>query len=111
MGFLIFGYKASPSLTSLQILSIHYTLLSNLPLFHQKHYSMVWTLTLVNGFIQTYIYSKPTDNHIHLLKNSTHPAHCTKAISFNQGYNPMSVQKQFEKAKSIPMKDLLIPKV
>ena len=40
------------------------------------------TLNLVDGYIQTDIYSKPTDNHIYLLRNSAHPAHCTKAIPF-----------------------------
>ena len=40
------------------------------------------TLNLVNGFIQTDIYSKPTDNHIYLLRNSAHPAHVTRAIPY-----------------------------
>ena len=40
------------------------------------------TLFLVDGFIQTDIYSKPTDHHIYLLHNSAHPSHCTKAIPF-----------------------------
>ena len=40
------------------------------------------TLLLVDGFIQTDIYSKPTDHHIYLLHNSAHPSHCTKVIPF-----------------------------
>ena len=36
----------------------------------------------VDGFIQTDIYSNPTDHHIYLLQNSAHPSHCTKAIAF-----------------------------
>ena len=40
------------------------------------------TLNLVEGYIQTDIYSKPTDNHIYLLRKKAHPAHCTKAIPF-----------------------------
>ena len=37
------------------------------------------TLSLVEGYTQT-DYSKPTEDHINLLRNSAHPAHCTKAI-------------------------------
>ena len=37
------------------------------------------TLNLVDGFIHTDIYTKPTDNHIYLLRNNAHPAYCTKA--------------------------------
>ena len=40
------------------------------------------TLNLVDGFIHTDIYSKPTNNHIYLWHNSAHPAHCTKAIPY-----------------------------
>ena len=40
------------------------------------------TLNLVDGFIQTDIYSKPRDNHIYLLRNSAHPAHVTRAIPY-----------------------------
>ena len=95
------------------------------------------TLSFVEGFIQTDIYSKPTDNHIYLLRNSAHPAHCSKAIPYgvatrvrrncstseafekrsheyqsyliNRGYNPSQVKQQFEKAKSISRKNLLSP--
>ena len=95
------------------------------------------TLNLVEGYIQTDIYSKPTDNHIYLLRNSAHPAHCTKAIPFgvatrvkrncstpesfekrsigyqnyliNRGYNPNQVRQQFDKVRSIPREDLLAP--
>ena len=96
------------------------------------------TLSLVVGFVQTDVYSKPTDYHIYLLRNSAHPSHCTKAIPHgvatrlkrncstpeflekrmaeyqdylvNRGYNRISVNQQFEKVKSIPRKDLLEPK-
>ena len=92
----------------------------------------------MNGFIQTDIYSKPTDNHIYLLRNSAHPAHVTRAIPygvatrirrncstdetfskrsaeyqsylFNRGYNPGLVSQQFEKAQSIPRETLLQPR-
>ena len=95
------------------------------------------TLNLVDGFIQTDIYSKPTDNHIYLLRNSAHPAHVTRAIPYgvatrlrrncstdeaftkrsseyqgylyNRGYNPGLVSQQFEKAKSISRETLLQP--
>ena len=93
------------------------------------------TLNLVDGFIETDIYSKPTDNHIYLLRNSAHPAHVTRAIPYgvatrirrncstdeafskrsseykgylyNRGYNPNLVSKHFEKAQSIPRQTLL----
>ena len=95
------------------------------------------TLNLVEGYIQTDIYSKPTDNHMYLLHNSAHPAHCSKAIPFgvatrvkrncstpesfdkrsteyqsyliNRGYNPSQVKQQFEKVRSILREDLLAP--
>ena len=71
------------------------------------------TLLLVDGFIQTEIYSKPTDHHIYLLRNIAHPSHCTKAIPFgvatienfeerskkyqnyldDHGYHPSTVKK------------------
>ena len=94
------------------------------------------TLSLVDGYIQTDIYSKPTDNHIYLLRNSAHPGHCSKAIPFgvatrvrrncssseafekrcieyqsyliNIGYNPSQVKQQFEKVRSIPRENLLV---
>ena len=97
------------------------------------------TLSLVDGFIQTDIYSKPTDNHIYLLRNSAHPVHCSKAIPYgvatrvrrncsssesfekrsieyqsyliNRGYNPSQVKQQFEKVKSIPRENLLVPNI
>ena len=37
---------------------------------------------MVDGYIQTDISSKPTDNHIYLLHNSAYTTHCTKAIPF-----------------------------
>ena len=96
------------------------------------------TLLLVDGFIQTDIYSKPTDHHIYLLHNSAHPSHCTKAIPFGvatrvrrncstiekfeelskeyhnllaRGYHPSEVKQQFEKAKDTPREDLLTTKL
>ena len=97
------------------------------------------TLLLVDGFIQTDIYSKPTDHLIYLLHNSAHPSHCTKAIPFgvatrvrrncstiekfeehskeyqnylvDRGYHSSKVKQQFEKAKETPREDLLTPKL
>ena len=40
------------------------------------------TLSLVDGYIQTDVYSKPTDHHMYLLRNSAHPRHCTNTIPF-----------------------------
>ena len=39
------------------------------------------TLLLVDGFIQTDIYSKPTDHHIYLQHNSAHPSHSVPKLS------------------------------
>ena len=80
-----------------------------------------------------------TYNHIYLLHNTAHFAHCTKAIPFgvatrvrrncstpetfeersreyqdyliNRGYNPRKVQQQFNKVKSIPGEIVLTPKI
>ena len=97
------------------------------------------TLLLVDGFIQTDIYSKPTDHQIYLLHNSAHPSHCTKTIPFgvatrvrrncstikkfeesskeyqnylvDRGYHPSKVKQQFEKAKDTPREDLFTPNI
>ena len=89
------------------------------------------------AILENDIYSKPTDNHIYLLRNSAHPAHYSKAIPYgvanrvrrncstseafemrsleyqsyliNRGYNPSQVKQQFEKVKSIPRENLLVP--
>ena len=42
------------------------------------------TLNFVDGFIPD-ISSKLTGNHIYLLRNSAHPAHCSKAIPYGVG--------------------------
>ena len=96
-------------------------------------------LNLVGGFIQTDIYSKPTDNYIYLLHNSAHTAHCMKAIPFgvatrarrncptpeavekcskeyqeyliNRGYNPRQVQQQFNKVTSAPRETCSLPRL
>ena len=94
------------------------------------------TLTLVDGLIQTDVYTKPTDNHLYLQRKSAHPDHCIKAIPFGvatrlrrncsteedfdkrsneyqkyltrRGYHPNNViHKQFNKAKSISREELL----
>ena len=72
-----------------------------------------------------------------MLRNSAHPAHCSKVIRYgvatrvrrncstseaferrsveyqsyliNRGYNPSQVKQQFEKVKSIPRENLLVP--
>ena len=40
------------------------------------------SLHLVDGFIQTDVYSKPTDSHLYLSPSSAHPKHVFKAIPF-----------------------------
>lgn len=96
------------------------------------------TLSLIDGYIQTDVYSKPTDHHMYLLRNSAHPRHCTKAIPFGvatrirrncstiesydqrsdeyqtylveRGYNLSEVKKQFGRAKALPRENLLVSK-
>ena len=97
------------------------------------------TLHLVDGFIQTDVYSKPTDSHLYLPPSSAHPKHVFKAIPFgvasrlrrncsedsfldkrleeykgylvDQGYPAELVSREFSRAASIPRKDLLQAKV
>ena len=96
------------------------------------------TLLLQDGFISTDIYSKPTDSHLYLPYNSSHPDHCKKAIPYGvalrirrncsttpllwsavvntkatskqQNYNGNLVDKQFEKAMQLERSDVLKPK-
>ena len=97
------------------------------------------TLHLIDGFIKTDVYSKPTDSHLYLPPSSSHPRHVFKAIPFgvalrlrrncskdnflskrceeykgylvNQGYSVNLVDNQFAKALIIPRKELLKQKV
>ena len=97
------------------------------------------TLHLVDGFIQTDVYSKPTDSHLYLPPSSAHPRHVFKAIPFgvasrlrrncsedafltkrleeykgylvDQGYPKDLVSNGFSKAAKIPRTDLLKPKL
>ena len=92
-------------------------------------------LYLVDGFIKTDVYSKPTDSHLYPPPSSSHPKHVFKAIPFgvalrlrrscsedefftrkcvqyknylvNQGYPANLVHDQFSKVSIIPRKDLL----
>lgn len=40
------------------------------------------TLHLKDGYVQSDIYSKPTDSHLYLPYSSSHPSHCKKAIPY-----------------------------
>ena len=40
------------------------------------------TLHLVNGYIETDVYAKPTDSHLYLPPSSAHPQHCKKSIPY-----------------------------
>ena len=92
-------------------------------------------LYLIDGFIRTDVYSKPTDSHLYLPPSSCHPKHVFKAIPFgvatrlkrncsdetyfaettaeykgyplNQGYPSKLVNDQFSKASAISRNDLL----
>ena len=96
------------------------------------------TLNLVDGFIRLDVYSKPTDNHLYLQRDSAHPQHCIKAIPFgiatrlrrncstdecfmkrseeykkyltSRGYKSTNVKRQFDKVRSVPREDLLSAK-
>ena len=93
------------------------------------------TLHLVDGYIQTDVYSKPTDSHLYLKPTSAHPKHVFKAIPYGvatrlkrncsndeylttrleeykgylikQGYKRQLVDTQFDKVKKIPRDELL----
>ena len=93
------------------------------------------TLYLIDGFIRTDVYSKPTDSHLYLPPSSCHPKHVFKAIPFgvatrlkrncsdetffaertaeykgyllNQGYPSKLVNNQFSKASAFSRNDLL----
>ena len=41
------------------------------------------TLHLVNGYIETDVYSKPTDSHLYLPPSSAHPSHCKNSIPYS----------------------------
>ena len=93
------------------------------------------TLYLIESFIQTDVYSKPTDSHLYLPPSSAHPKHVFKAIpygvatrlqrdcseqiflaerttdckgySVKQGYPSKLMDDRFRKASIIPRSDLL----
>ena len=108
--------------------------------YSESHLNMLdVTLHLIDGFIRTDVYSKPTDSHLYLPPSSSHPKHIFKAIPYgvalrlkrncsenefftkrceeysgylvNQGYPMNLVNDQFSKASLIPRKDLLKQKV
>ena len=88
------------------------------------------TLHLVDGYIQTDVYSKSTDSHLYLKPRSAHPKHVFKATPYGvatrlkrncsndeylttrleeykgylikQGYKRQFVNTQFDKVKKIP---------
>ena len=87
-----------------------------------------------DGFISTDVYAKPTDSHLYLPFLSSHPLHCKRAVplwaalTFTgdvlqnrckeykgylklQNYPAELVDKQFDKALSIPRAELLREKV
>jgi len=97
------------------------------------------TLHFRDGFISTDVYAKPTDSHLYLPFSSSHPSHCKRAVPFgvalrikrncstddflqnrckeykgylkSQNYPAELVDKQFDKALSIPRAELLRKKV
>jgi len=97
------------------------------------------TLHFRDGFISTDVYAKPTDSHLYLPFSSSHPSHCKRAVPFgaalrikrncstddflqnrckeykgylkSKNYPAELVDKQFDKALSIPRAELLREKV
>ena len=97
------------------------------------------TMHLQDGFIVTDVYAKPTDSHLYLPPDSSHPAHCKTAIPYNvalrlrrncseqhfftkrsleykhylrsQNYNHKLIDRQFRKASNLTRSDILMPKV
>jgi hypothetical protein len=93
------------------------------------------TLHLVNGRIETDVYSKPTDSHLYLPPSSSHPYSCINSIPYSvalrikrncsnnvflenrtneykgylikQGYNSKIVNNQFDKVLSLDRSSLL----
>ena len=96
------------------------------------------TIFLKDGFLVTDVYAKPTDSHLYLPFNSSHPAHCKTSIPFSvalrlrrncstdttfakrsdeyrnylqrQGYKHNLIDKGFHRAALITRSDLLKPK-
>ena len=96
------------------------------------------TIYLKDGFLVTDVYAKPTDSHLYLPFNSSHPAHCKTSIPFSvalrlrrncstdttfakrsgeyrnylqrQGYKHNLIDKGFHRAALITRSDLLKPK-
>ena len=109
--------------------------LANIQLSWPHTWSITHSLHLVEGFIQTDVYPKPTDSHLYLPPSSAHPKHVFEAIPYgvatrlqrncseqgflaertteykgylvNQGYPSKLVDDQFRKASNIPRSDLL----
>ncbi|EDO29229.1 predicted protein [Nematostella vectensis] len=96
------------------------------------------TLHLVDGFIKTDVYAKPSDSHFYLPPTSCHPEHCKRAIPYSvalrlkrncsdenflcrrnneyknylieQGYKPELVSSKFNEVASLSRSELLKPK-
>jgi hypothetical protein len=96
------------------------------------------TLHLDDGFVTTDVYSKPTDSHLYLPFNSSHPYHCKSAIPYgvalrikrncsskefldtrcneykfylkHQKYPSELVERHFSKVQSIDRSNILRPK-
>ena len=96
------------------------------------------TLHLIDGFIYTDVYSKPSDSHLYLPPSSAHPSNCKRSIPYGvalrlkrncstqefldkrnkeykayliqQGYDETLVEESFTKVEAINRSDLLKPK-
>ena len=115
--------------------SLYPTIEFELVFSERELHALDLTLYLIDRFIKTDVYSKPTDNHLYLPPSSCHPKHVFKAIPFgvatrlkrncseeiflaertaeyrgylvNQGCPSKLVSDQFSKASAIPRNDLL----
>ena len=135
--YLIFGSKAFLPYINLLITLILCTptIKFELEISERELHVLDLTLYLIDGFIETDFYSKPTDGHLYLPPSSCHPKHVFKAIPFgvatrlkrncceeiflaertadykeylvNQGYPSKLVSDKFSKAFAISKIDLL----
>jgi len=93
------------------------------------------TINLDNGFLSTDVYAKPTDSHLYLPYNSSHPIHTKNSIPYgvalrlrricssqdtynhrseeykqylrNQNYDLNLINKQFQRVHNLPRDELL----
>ena len=75
------------------------------------------TPNLKEGFIETDIYSKPTDSHLYLPYSSSHPQHCKRAVPYgvalrlNRNWSSEKVRDKRTNEYKMYLKRLSYPKL